>query len=166
MGRSLEKCCRGMQRPNFPNRAVQSLATPHGTTMSKWHDFLLEHAKFPFPHPVEDRSVGTTDISQIEVGLLSREWKANHAVRDDTLVQKLCHTLKDILGETILAAHAESYLLASFWPRIQVDERGHPDEKWSTNPSEAHVSFPKDSRSSFKAKQFVLTLATESVVVK
>jgi len=86
--------------------------------MSKWHDFLLEYAKFPFPHPDEDISAGTTDISQIEVGWLRREWKANHAVRDDTLVQKLCHTLKDILGETLLAADAESYLLASFLPRI------------------------------------------------
>jgi len=114
----------------------------HSTTMSKWHDFLLEHAKFPFPHPSEDKSIGTTDISQIEVGLLERVWKANHAVRDDTLVQKLCHTLKDILGETLLAADAESYLLASFSPEIQVDKRGHPDEQWSTNPSEAHVSFP------------------------
>jgi hypothetical protein len=134
--------------------------------MSKWHDLLLEHAMFPFPHPDEDRSAGTTDISQIEVGCLSREWKANHAVRDDTLVQKLCHTLKDILGETLLAADAESYLLSSFLPRIQVDEHGHPDKKWSMNPSEAHVSFPKDSRSSFKAEQFVLTFTTESIIVK
>jgi hypothetical protein len=109
--------------------------------MSKLHDFLLEHAKFPFPDVEDDRSVGTTDISEIEVGLLG-EWKANHAVRDDTLVQKLCHTLKDILDETLLAADAESYLLASFLPKIQFDERGHEDRKWSTNPSEAHVSFP------------------------
>jgi hypothetical protein len=115
------------------------------TTMSKLHDFLLQHAKFPLPHPDEDRSVGTTDISEIEVGLLEREWKANHAVRDDTLVQKLCHTLKNILGESLLAADAESYLLASFWPKIQVDERGCEDKRWSTNSS---CKFYKDSRPS------------------
>jgi hypothetical protein len=45
--------------------------------MSKLHDFLLEHAKFPFPHPDEGRSAGTTDISGIEVELLEGEWKAN-----------------------------------------------------------------------------------------
>jgi hypothetical protein len=119
--------------------------------MSKWHEFLLEHAKFPFPqqHPNipfhqldEDTSVGTADISQIEVGLLRPEWKANHAVRDDALVQKLCHTLEDILGETVLPAGAESYLLRYFPPEL-----GHRDRLWLTNPSEAHVSFPNDSRS-------------------
>jgi len=120
--------------------------------MSKWHEFLLEHAKFPFPqlnkHPNipfhqldEDTSVGTANmISQIEVGLLRPEWKANHAVRDDALVQKL--SLKDILGETVLPAGSESYLLQYFSPEL-----GHQDNHWLTNPSEAHVSFQNDSRS-------------------
>ncbi len=36
-------------------------------------DILVEHAKFPFPHPVEDESFGTTDIPDLEVGLLARE---------------------------------------------------------------------------------------------
>ena len=47
--------------------------------MSKWHDFVLEHAKFPFPQPSElERSIGATGtISLIEgVGLLRPEWKA------------------------------------------------------------------------------------------
>ena len=68
--------------------------------MSKWHEFPLEHAKFPFPqlnkHPNipfhqldEDTSVAIVGISQIEVGLLRPEWKANYAVRDDALVPKL-----------------------------------------------------------------------------
>jgi hypothetical protein len=56
--------------------------------MSKWHDFLVEYAKFPFPLPDESRTVGTTDISDLEVGLLeTRVWKAKYAVRDDALIQ-------------------------------------------------------------------------------
>ena len=59
------------------------------------YDVLLEHAKFPFSHPNEKKSVGTTKISQIKVGFLSRELKANHAVRDDTLVQKVSCTYSE-----------------------------------------------------------------------
>ena len=107
----------------------------------KLHDFLLEHAMFPFPHPTnEDRTAGITDVSQFEVGMLEREWKAVHAVRDDTLVQKLCQALEDILGATALAAGAENYLLASFSPQLQVDERGRENEEWNMNPSEVQVS--------------------------
>ena len=96
---------------------------------------------FPFPLPNEDRTAGTTDldISQFEVGLLEREWKAGHAVRDDTLVQKLCQTFKDILGDTPLAAGAENYLLVSFSPLLQVDERGRENKIWDMDPSEAQV---------------------------
>ena len=106
----------------------------------KLHNFLVEHAKFPFPHPNEDRTAGTTDVSQFEVALLQREWKAEHAVRDDTLVQKLCQALKNILEAIPLAAGAENYLLASFSPQLQVDERGRVNEEWDMNPSEAQVS--------------------------
>ncbi|KIM44998.1 hypothetical protein M413DRAFT_17851 [Hebeloma cylindrosporum] len=84
----------------------------------KLHDFLVEHAKFPFPHPNEDRTAGTNDIFQFEVAVLEREWKARHAVRDNTLVQKLCQALEDILGTIPLAAGAENYLLASFLPQL------------------------------------------------
>ena len=49
--------------------------------MSNLHDFLVEHAKFPFPQLKEGpSSASITDISLIEVPLLEREWKANHAV--------------------------------------------------------------------------------------
>ena len=106
----------------------------------KLHDFLVARAIFPFPHPNEDRTVGITDVSQFEVALLERVWKAGHAVRDDALVQKLCQALEDILGDTPLAAGAEDYLLASFSPQLQVDELGTEDEEWDTNPSEAQVS--------------------------
>ena len=62
-------------------------------------------------------------------------------MRDDTLVQKLYHTLNNILGETLLAADAESYLLASFSTKFQLDELGSKDKDWAVNPNEAHVSF-------------------------
>jgi len=79
-------------------------------------------------------------MSEFEVGLLEGEWKANHAVRDDTLVTKLCRSFQDILGDTLLPAEVENYLLVNFSPILQFDERGHEDRDWLTNPNEAHVS--------------------------
>jgi hypothetical protein len=107
--------------------------------MSNLHDFLVEHAKFPSPQPNEGLSANITDVSQIEVALLEREWKANHAVRDNTLVQKLCSTLENILGD-LLATDAENQLLSQFSPRIQLTARGREDLNWRKNPSESHVS--------------------------
>ena len=112
--------------------------------MSTLHDFLVEHGKFPFPRPDELRSVGSTDIDVFEVGLLEIKWKAKHAVRDDSLAQKLCHTLKIILGNTPLAAGAENDLLLNFGRRLQFPENRAEDEEWITNPNEAHVSFSKN----------------------
>ena len=63
-------------------------------------------------------------------------------MRDDTLVHKLCNTLKNIFGDTLLKAEAENYILASFSPKLQVGERGDEDKDWFTNPGEAQVSFP------------------------
>jgi hypothetical protein len=126
--------------------------------MAKLHDFLVEHAKFPFPPPDELRSVDTTDISPLEVAVLKEEWKARHAVRDDALVQKLCHTLKKILADTPLAANAEHLLLGMFSPNIEFDELGGRARVWSRNDSEARVSF---RRSSFQADLFELTLGAE-----
>ena len=110
------------------------------------HDFLVEHAKFPFPQPKEGSSSGTTGVSLIEVALLEREWKANHAVRDNTLFNNLCSTLKNILGDTLLAVDAENNLLSRFSPAIH-GTRGRQDSDWKMNPSESHVGFT----SSFEA---------------
>jgi hypothetical protein len=120
--------------------------------MSKLHDFLVEHAKFPFPPLNEHLSSSTTDISALDVDLLEIEWKAKLAVRDDTLVQKLCDTLQDILGDAPLTEPGKDYLLASLSPRIQFDERGGEDRGWSNNPNEAHVSV--SGCSSFETEQF------------
>jgi hypothetical protein len=75
--------------------------------MSKLHDFLVEHANLPFPPLNEDLSSSATDMSALDVNLLEIEWKAKLAVRDDTLVQKLCDTLEDVLGDAPLAERAE-----------------------------------------------------------
>ncbi len=112
--------------------------------MVNFHDFLVEHAKFPFPHPDEHQTVSTTDISVFEVGLLEREWKAKHAVQDDALVRKLCDGLKKILGDTALLPGSEENLLAKFSPRLEFDEFGE-DKAWSTNPHGAKASLQKIS---------------------
>ncbi|KAF8652885.1 hypothetical protein AX14_008326, partial [Amanita brunnescens Koide BX004] len=103
---------------------------------SNLNEFLVEHAKFPFPQPDEYQSADATDISRLQVGLLEKEWKANHAVRDDTLVQKLCSALENILGDTRLVADAENQLLARFSSRIQFSARGREDLDWRENSSE------------------------------
>src|SRR6266849_7739925 len=102
--------------------------------MAKFHDFLVERAKFPFPLPDERRTVDsdTTDISDFEVGLLEREWKAKYAVRDDALVRKLCDSLKNILGETALSADSEKDLLETFSPRLEFYKHGEKME-WLKN---------------------------------
>jgi hypothetical protein len=129
--------------------------------MSKLHDFLVDHAKFPFPRLSEALSSSTTDISILDVDLLETKWKPKLAVRDDTLVQKLCDALKNILGDAPLAEVAENYLLASFSPRIQFDELGGEDQDWSTNLNEARVSV--SGCSSFETE---LTLGAESEVAR
>ena len=127
--------------------------------MSNLHDFLVEHAEFPFPQPNEGPSAGTTDISLIEVPLLEREWKANYAVRDNILVQKLCSTLENIPGDTLLAVDAENHLLSRFSPRIQFGALGRQDLDWRTNPSECYV---RVSTLYSKPQQFGLIFGTES----
>lgn len=113
--------------------------------MTTFHDFLVKHARFPFPHSDELRTVGSTDISLLEVGLLAQEWKAERAVRDDALVQKLCDGLEDILGDTALQTDAETFLLTKFSPLLEFGGSGYglvpQGQLWLTNPSEAHVSF-------------------------
>jgi hypothetical protein len=126
----------------------------------KLHDFLVENAKFPFPHLDRRHFEDTTDISEYEVGLLQREWKAEHAVRDDTLAQKLCETLKNILGDTPLSADGENYLPSRFSPKLQVDELSIEDKAWTTNSGKRTVRFP-----SFHSEEIGLTLQLESDVI-
>jgi hypothetical protein len=89
-------------------------------------EFLVQHAIFPFP-AIENSPVSIIDISELEVGLLEREWKAKYAVRDGTLVQKLCHTLDNILGDLLLSDNSERQLLARFGRRLQFYPWGGED---------------------------------------
>jgi hypothetical protein len=65
--------------------------------MTKFHDFLLEHTRFPFPLPDELRTADTTDVSDFEAVLLESVWKAKHAVGDDAPARKLCRILSGTL---------------------------------------------------------------------
>jgi hypothetical protein len=132
--------------------------------MSKLHDFLVEHAKFPFPALDERLSSGTTDISSLDVNLLEKDWKAKIAVRDNTLVQKLCDTLERILGDAPLAERVKDYLLTSFSPKIQFDECDGEDEDWSTNSNKADVSVFECSL--FETEQFRADPAADSEVAR
>ncbi|KAF8274292.1 hypothetical protein EI94DRAFT_1768825 [Lactarius quietus] len=88
--------------------------------MTTWRIFLVDHAKFPFPVPEvdEDRSYDVSDISRLEVGSLSSEWKAQYA--------KLCSTL-DIRNIS------EDNLLSIFGPRLQF-LTGPDEEEQFENP--------------------------------
>ena len=105
--------------------------------MTTW---LAECVTFPFPTPAGGGYSSTTDISQLEVAQLKSNWKAQYAVRDDTLVQKLCHTLDNILGDTILPCDPEELLLI-FGHHLQFryGSQELEDLEWSTNTNEAKV---------------------------
>jgi hypothetical protein len=81
--------------------------------VDKWADTILWGARVGWIAYPQDRdrifsaSVNTKDLRSSDqpeltqsqrIGLLAKGWKAGHAVRDDTLVQKLCQTLKTSLG--------------------------------------------------------------------
>lgn len=132
--------------------------------MMKWQDFLFEHAKFPFPNTVESISDSSDDISKLEIGLLEEEWKAKYAMRDVTLVEKLCQTLEKILGDTLIEDPQDT-LLSMFGPRLGFTRLGQVERakaKWSHNNSEAEV---QKSGFSFMGEEPPLTLETESEAV-
>jgi hypothetical protein len=99
-----------------------------------WKDFLMEHAKFPFPEPDESRTAGSTHTSPLEVDRLDRRWKANYAIHDHALVQKLCDALDNILGDAVLPEDARRRLLARVSPALDGGE-------WRHNRNEADVCF-------------------------
>ena len=105
-----------------------------------FHEFLVEHAKFPFPNLSIGDSASTTDISDIEVGQLQKSWKAIRAVRDNDLATKLCHTLETILADTPLTEDSKNFLLRWLLPAVLVDADGMEEDMWFVNPHESHVS--------------------------
>ncbi len=108
-----------------------------------FHDFLVEHAIFPFPETVIGGTVTSTDISLVDVGIIHNDWKATYAVRDNDLSRKLCDAFKSILGETPLTERSKHSLQRWFLPASLEDDDEDDDgidERWLENPSEAHVS--------------------------
>ena len=125
--------------------------TPHGVKPHRrtpptlmmdptFHDFLVEHAKFPFPDCSMGTSASSTRLSEVDVGYLDDEWKALHAVRDNDLTNKLCGTLKTTLGEMTVTEDSRSSMLPWFLPASALPGGRMVDRRWTKNPSEAHVS--------------------------
>jgi hypothetical protein len=109
--------------------------------LTLFHEFLVEHAMFPFPETEIGGTVTLTDISELEVGLIHHDWRARYAVPDNNLAKKLCDTLKTILGETPLTESSKPFLLRCFLPGLLVNGySGRPNGTWLRNPSEAQVS--------------------------
>ena len=114
--------------------------------MSNFHHFLVEHAMFPSPVTDETKSRGTTEISKLDVGNLETKWKATHAMKDDSLIPKLCQALQDILGDMELSAVAENHLRGLFSPQLELHKAtGTTEDRWLENPNETHVRFPRIS---------------------
>ena len=103
-----------------------------------FHDFLVEHAKFPFPDCSIGASASSTRLSEVDVGHLDDEWKARHAVCDNDLANKLCDALRTTLGEMYVTEDSRSSMLRWFLPALLGGRR--VDRMWTKNPNEAHVS--------------------------
>jgi hypothetical protein len=144
--------------PRLNGYAAAKLKPPHSTR--KLHDFLVEHAKFPFPPTVESRSLTSTAVSVFDTGLLKREWKAGYAVRDNELAEKLCQNLEHILGDTPLTLGDEKSLLDCFSPKLQ---EGCRASKWELNDNEWIVGSSPYFKASASGR---LTVQIEPVVTR
>jgi hypothetical protein len=84
-----------------------------------WQDFLAENAMFPFPNTIQSASASSADISEVDVGLLDRDWKVAYAMPDETLLQKLCQTLNDALGDDLVPETSEGPLRLLFGRHLE-----------------------------------------------
>ncbi|KAH9065337.1 hypothetical protein EDB87DRAFT_1672682 [Lactarius vividus] len=105
----------GNTKPRVPPRVPESRAVWQCT----WQEFLVEHAKFSFPDPVENGSVSATDIPYKDVGVVAPEWRTKYAVPDETPVQILYRTLDNILEDTVLSDGSQVHLLLNFGRHLQ-----------------------------------------------
>ena len=111
--------------------------------MTKWQDFLLEHAKFLFPPDTgESGSASSADISDVEVGYITQSWRAKYAMRDETLVENLCLTLEKILGDATIGV-PQDILLSQFGRRLGFLPSSlggeHIVQMWTRNKNEIQV---------------------------
>ena len=100
--------------------------------MSTYKEFLEKKAKFPFPCPGVS-GIGATDISLKEVQSLAPEWKATYVVRDEDLLKKLCQSLGNTLGDSLIPVGEEKDLLLNFAPGQS------KNFNWNKNENEAKV---------------------------
>lgn len=107
--------------------------------MTKWQEFLAEHAKFLFPEMAEDGIPDTTDISPLELGLVAPEWRAQCAIRDETLVHNLCKTLEDIIGDAHPQDGNKDWLLQLFGDRLQGIMEKCATSMWERNDGKYRV---------------------------
>lgn len=106
-----------------------------------WRQFLAHQEVFPFPDMSEDRYANSADISFYEASHLAPEWKAEFAVQDETLIQKLCDTLDGIMGDTLLSSDSERVLLSSFGRRLECRTVSGREVNWAAkNDSEFQIS--------------------------
>jgi hypothetical protein len=88
---------------------------------------FLQNARFPAPPIVTRATANTTDVSDVDIGLVEEAWKAKRAIRDPTLFDNLCNTLAQILRQTpLVAGELDSF----FSPQID---------------TEAHWRYPNDA---------------------
>ena len=120
--------------------SVRNLEPPTLMTDPTLHDFLVEHAKFPFPECLIDDSASSTGLSEVDVGLLDDQWKARHAVRDKDLANKLCVSLRTTLGHTPVTELSRSCMLRWLLPEILGGGGDRVDRDWLRNLNEVDVS--------------------------
>lgn len=113
--------------------------------MTKWQDFLLEHANFLSPPDTdesESASSGSADVSDVEAGYITQSWRAKYAMRDETLVEILCQTLKMILGDATIGVPQDT-LSSLFGRRLGFLPSSlggeHEVHMWTQNKSEIQV---------------------------
>lgn len=84
-----------------------------------WREFLPENAKFPFPDTTtRSMYAHSADINPLLVGSIPQNFKAKYAVPDMTLVDKLCQTLDEILGDNPIMGPIPD-LLSMFGHRLE-----------------------------------------------
>ena len=110
------------------------------TTNLTFHEFLVEHVKFPFPETSIGGTTASTDTTGVDVGLIGDQWRPVHAVRDNNLTKKLCDALKTTLGETPLTEGLKPSLLPCFLVSTSLGSGGLMGQRWEENPSESYIS--------------------------
>lgn len=98
-------------------------------------EFLRTNAKFHVSPVTITRSISTSDVNDLEVSPLPKEWKPLVARRDSRMVDSLLTALDNYLGDTLLPS-TQVTLAALFEPWI---DRNGESIFWSRNRNEYDV---------------------------